>query len=143
MRKSSTIIVCMFFFVLPLLYSPSLFAQEESWPLVGAWINKDYDISGKFSAKVVYGGDGSLKTYRHLSDTSAAADLTFTVEESWTEKGIRWFKVKIPFGSGTMYEIDKLTEGGNTYESVFGTDKYPLSFDPKSPSYMYTIRYRE
>jgi len=137
------IIVCALFLALPLLSSHSLFAQEESWSLVASWINKDYDITGKFSAKVAYGSDGTLKTYSHLGDTTESANLTFTVEESWTEKGVRWFKVKIPFYSGAMYEIDKLTEGGNKYESVFCTGQYPSSFDSKSPSYMYTIRYRQ
>jgi len=141
MRK--IIIVCALSFVLPLLCSPSLFAQEQSWSLVGSWINKAYDSPGTFSAKVVYGADGNLTTYKFLGDSNASAKVPFTIEENWTEKGVHWFKVKIPMGSGTLYEIDKLTEGGNTYESVFCMDKYPLTFDTKSPSYYYTIRYRE
>jgi hypothetical protein len=95
------------------------------------------------SARVVYGGDGQLTTYKLLSDTSPSSKTVFMIEESWTEKGVRWFKVKIPTATRTMYEMDKLTEGGNTFESVFCMDKYPLSFDTKPPSCYYTIRYRE
>jgi hypothetical protein len=141
MRK--IIIVCALFFVLSLLCSPSLLAQEESWSLVGTWINKAYDIPGMLNAKIVYGGDGHLTLYKFLSDTTPTAKATFTIEDSWTEKGIRWFKVKILAGNETWYEIDKLTEGGNTYESVFRRDMYPSSFDAKSSPNFYGIRYRE
>ena len=141
MRKIT--ISCLLSFILPLLFSLSSSAQEESWSLVGTWINKDYDISGTSSAKVVYTDDGHVMLYKRLSDSYPRAKFTYKIEESWTEKGVHWFKVKIPFGTATMYEIDKLTEGGNTYESVFRKDEYPVSFDAKSPACSYTIRYRD
>ena len=144
MRRSSIIIVCVLFFAL--LCSSSLFAQEESWSLVGSWINKTYDKTGNPSAKVVYGADGVLIAYRHLSDHTGYKTV-YTIEKSWTEKGAHWFKAKYPIQTrtmhGTMYEIDKLTEGGNKYESVFCWDKYPETFDTMSPSYFHTVRYRE
>jgi hypothetical protein len=140
MRRSSIIIVCVLFFAL--LCSSSLFAQEESWSLVGSWINKTYDKTGNPSAKVVYGADGVLIAYRHLSDHTGYKTV-YTIEKSWTEKGAHWFKAKMPIQGRTVYEIDKLTEGGNKYESVFDWDKYPSTFDTTSPSYAHTIRYRE
>ena len=141
MRRSSIIIVCGLF--LALLCSSSLFAQEESWSLVGSWINKAYDKTGNPSAKIVYGADGVFTLYQHLSDHTEMLKTAYTIEKTWTEKGAHWFKVKIPIQTRTAYEIDKLTEGGNKYESVFRWDEYPETFDTKSPSYGHTIRYRE
>lgn len=138
------IIVCAFSFALSLLCSPSLFAQEESWSLIGSWINKAYDYPGAFSAKIVYSADGNLTMYKFLKDSNESDKSSFAIEENWTEKGVHWFKVKLSMANGTTwYEIDKLTEGGNKYESVFCRDKYPLNFDPNSPAHYYSVRYRE
>jgi hypothetical protein len=140
MRRSSIIIVCGLF--LALLCSSSLFAEEETWSLVGSWINKAYDKTGNPSAKVVYGADGVVTLYKNLSDHEGT-EIPYTIEKSWTEKGTHWFKVKFPMQTRPAYEIDKLTEGGNKYEGVCCWDKYPETLDTRSPSCFSAVRYRE
>jgi hypothetical protein len=118
-------------------------AQEESWSLVGSWINQAYETIDGYSAKVVYLSDGSAEVYKLLSDAIPIATGTYVIDDDWTESGIHWFKVTAPMGGTTYYEIDKLSNGGNTYESVASTVAYPAQFDPLNPSYYYTIRYRQ
>ena len=114
---------------------------EASWTLVGTWINPAYE--GGWFGKVVYRDDGTVEIYYLISDTTVVATGTYVIEDDWTEKGIHWFKVKTVFGATPGYEIDKLTNDGNTYESVFTSNAYPAEFDPASPSYSYTIRFRQ
>ncbi|MEJ2365560.1 MAG: hypothetical protein P8017_12950, partial [Deltaproteobacteria bacterium] len=94
-------------------------------------------------AKVVYGADGVLIAYQHLSDHTGTLKTAYTIEKSWTEKGTHWFKVKFPMQTRPAYEIDKLTEGGNKYEGVCCWDKYPETLDTRSPSCFSAVRYRE
>jgi len=54
-----------------------------------------------------------------------------------------WLKVQFTKINMTYFEIVKLTDGGNTCESVFSLVDYPARFDPTSEAYYYTIRHRE
>ena len=116
---------------------------EASWRLVGTWINPAYEDPGGFSGKVVYREDGTWEVCDLISDTNAVATGTYIIEGDWTEKGIHWFAVRADSGNIIGYEINKLTNNGNTYESVFSSSSYPTEFDPTSPSYFYTIRFRQ
>ena len=78
-----------------------------------------------------------------LFDTHVVATGTYVIEDDGTERGIHWFKVKTVFGGTPGYEIDRLTNDGNTYGSVFPWNTYPVEFDPTSPTYSYTIRFRQ
>ena len=125
--------------MLPGLVACVLSDPEASWALVGTWINAAYE--GGLFGKVVFRDDGTVEGYNLISDTTVVATGTYIIEDDWTEKGIHWFKVKTVFGATPSYELDKLTNDGNTYESVFASGTYPASFDPTSPSYR--IRFRQ
>src|SRR5271169_254404 len=125
-----------------IIAATSLFAQESTWSLVGSWSNPAYDKTGDYSGKVVYGSDHIVSLYHLSSDTIRYGYGPYTIEKDWTESGVHWFRVRLEFAEGTTYEIDKLTDGGNTYESVFTTGMYPSLFDTTG-LYPYTIRKRQ
>ena len=119
------------------------YAQEKSWSLVGAWINPAYDSSGIASGKVVYGNDKTVFLYRQSNDNASSASGPYLVEKDWTESGAHWFRVKITFSDGVYYEIDKLTQGGKSYESVFTLGHYPEKFDRTADARSHTVRTRQ
>ena len=129
--------------LLGVLVSSSLTAQEKQWSLFGTWVNTDYDKSGDFSGKVSYGNDSQVSLFHLTSDSARYGYAPYVIEKDWIESGIHWFRVKLMFPEGTYYEIDKLTKGGDTYESVFTTGTYPTSFDTSGKVYSYTIRTRQ
>jgi len=119
----------------------NLSGPEAGWTLVGTWINAEYEGPDGIPAKVVYRADGSAEIYELISATTADGTGTYVIEADWTENGIHWFKVKYFFGANPGYELDRLTNDGNTYESYFVSGGYPASIDPTSPNYR--IRYRQ
>jgi hypothetical protein len=113
----------------------------SDWSLVGTWINASYEVPGGHFAKVVFQSDGSLAAYTLIADSVPYASGTFTGTSDWTETGIHWFKVQAVLNVTTYYQIDKLTNNGNTHEMVYSTTSYPASFDISSQ--YYTIRTRQ
>lgn len=122
--------------------SSSFSGQEKDWTLAGSWINKAYEASPNFSARVVYGDDGVESDYQRLTDSSAVR-ATYSIEDSWTESGIHWFKVKDVWGAYTFYYLIKITEDGNTYEAMSSMGGYPSKFDVTSHAYAHIQRKRE
>ena len=118
-----------------------LFAQEKEWSLVGTWVNPAYEGSNVYPPQSVFNSDGTITTYYHAGDSLPWASGTYTIESDWTESGVHWFKVKSTFGAYTYFEIAKLTNEGNTYESVGSWGSHPSSFDKSSDSY--SIRNRQ
>jgi len=118
---------------------------EASWELVGIWINPAYEDSGRYLGKIVYRADGAWEGYDRISDASPAASGTYIIDDEWTEQGIHWFAVRAISGEITGYEINKLTNNGTTYESIFSTISYSssLEFARISPSDFHTIRFRQ
>ncbi len=125
--------------MIPGLVTCVLSDPEENWALAGTWINETYE--GDLFGKVVFRDDGTVEGYKLISDINVDATGTYVIEDDWTEKGIHWFKVKTVFGATPSYELDKLTNDGNTYESVYDSGAYPASLDPTSPAYR--IRFRQ
>lgn len=75
---------------------------------------------------------------------SEIATGTYSIESSWIDSGVHWFKVKCTFGDVILYEIVKLTEGGRTFESVSSMGgKYPTAFVPSEEEDYYTVRHLE
>ena len=107
----------------------------SDWSLVGTWINASYEVPGGHFAKVMFQVDGSLAAYTLIADSVPYASETFTSTDDWTETGIHWFKVQAVLNATTYYQIDKLTNNGNTHEMVYATTSYPASFDTSSQYY--------
>jgi hypothetical protein len=141
--KNHHLFLSLFMVVLLLSVTGALSAQEKDWDIVAAWSNQSYETMSGYSAKVVYDSNGTVSVYKLLSDTRVLAVGTYIIDDSWTEPGIHWFKIRGFLGATTYYEIDKLTNMGTTYESVFSTTAYPAKFDPNNAAYGYTIRYRQ
>ena len=132
-----------FLFMTGMMAMTSLFAQEKDWSLVGTWVNPAYEKAADYPAKVVYGSDGTISLYHLSGDTTPYAYGPYVIEKDWTESGIHWFRVKLSFAEGVTYEIDRLTEGGTKYESVFSTGMYPSLFETSGDLYPYTMRKRQ
>jgi hypothetical protein len=145
MKKCIRIFSILLLFVICMIAGSHLFAQEQvkEWSLVGSWINPTYDKTGDFSGKVIYGNDFAISLFHLTSDKTRYGWGHYSVEKDWVEAGAHWFRVEVVFDDGTYYEIDKLTDNGNTYESVFTTGMYPSSFDTSGVQYYYTIRKRQ
>jgi hypothetical protein len=114
---------------------------ESSWTLVGTWANSSYLPPLDMAEVVVYGADGTVEAYASAGDTAPLATGTYTVERTWVETGAHWFEVHAVVGSAEYYELDKLTAGGDTYESAWTSSAYPTQVDPAAANY--TIRYRQ
>ncbi len=126
-----------------LLAALSVFSQEEKdWTLVGSWVNKAYETSRTFLAKVVYGDDGMMSLYQRLSDRTRLR-WPYTVEKDWTEPGFRWFKIKYSDGHLNFCEIIRLSQDGNTLDAVGAFGDFPAEFDMNSKSYYHYTRHRE
>jgi hypothetical protein len=120
----------------------ALSAQEENWSLTGSWINKSYESSPLYPARLVFRNDGVLSQYQRLADKTALK-INYFIEDSWTESGIHWYKVKATWpGAPGWHSIIKLTEGGNTFESESGLEDYPEKFATAPTSY-HEMRQRE
>ena len=134
--------------MLAILVATAVFAEDSpaaTWELVGIWTNPAYEDSDRYLGKIVYRADGIWEGYDRISDTSPVVKGTYVVDDEWTEKGIHWFAVRAISGDIAGYEINKLSDNGNTYESIFSTISYPssLEFARISPSDFHTIRFRQ
>ena len=128
--------------ILFLFSAYAISAQEENWSLIGSWINSSYESSPIYPARLVFGNDGLTSEYQRLADKTAMK-LSYVIEDSWTESGIHWYKVKSSWpGHAAWCSIIKLTEGGNTFEAVSAIGDYPEKFATGPTSYHET-RQRE
>jgi hypothetical protein len=118
-------------------------AQEENWSLIGSWINRSYESSPLYPARLVFGNDGVVSQYQRLADKTPLR-FKYVIDDSRTESGIHWLKVRQAWpGSPDDCRIIKLTEGGNTFESVGAVGDYPEKFETVSSSYYHETRQRE
>jgi hypothetical protein len=119
-----------------------LFAEEKDWILIATWVNPAYDGENVYAPKCVFTSDGKITQYYHIAGSLPRAVGTYVIESDWTEPGVHWFKVKSVYLRWTYFEIAKLTNEGNTYESVSSTETYPPAFDTSGQQFSYEIRTR-
>jgi len=136
MKRYTSLMAIVILCVIGMMATMPLFAQEKEWSLVGTWVNPAYENSNATPPQNIFKGDGTITTYYHIGDSLPWGVGTYSVESDWTEPGVHWFKVKSTFSQWTYFEIAKLTNEGNTYESVGSWDKYPSSFDKSNNSYL-------
>jgi hypothetical protein len=116
--------------------TPPLLAEEKDWTLVGTWINPVYDGGSVDKLpKVVLTSDGAISQYYHVEGSLAWSVGTYVIESDWTEPGVHWFKVRSAYSVWTFFELAKLTNDGNTYESVFSSQTYPSGFITSGDGY--------
>jgi hypothetical protein len=130
------------FALIAMMATVHLFAQEKDWSLVGVWINPHYEGSRNFSPKSALTNAGAINVYYHIDGSLPWSVGTYVVESDWTEPGAHWYKVKFAFTSTWKYvELVRLSNDGNTYESVGAADAYPSSLD--TSDMYYSIKNRQ
>jgi len=125
-----------------ILPNSSYASPEQTWSLLGTWINPTYETTDGYSARLIYNQDGTWAVYKLIGDTSASYTGTFKIAKEWTEVGIHWFHVTgIIHGGSTFYELDKITNDGTIYESTASTTGYPAAID-RNAGFITTLRFR-
>ena len=71
---------------------------------------------------------------------------TFTIKDKWTDtEGNIWYKVIIYRGGQDIeiYELNKISNFGNTLETMMSTNEWPTEIDPNHPLYTYILYYHQ
>jgi beta-lactamase regulating signal transducer with metallopeptidase domain len=131
---------------------PMVVKLEE--PIVGTWINPEYEGPKGLAAKSVVYPDGKQLDYQKISDAVPTWEYQLEVEEKWTDpQGNRWYKVRWEgwyFGSvkPSFTEcawkgctVVRINPAGTVSESVGAELGYPKEFSPVGGAY--SISYRQ
>ena len=116
----------------------------EAWS--GTWINTDY--GGGLGQKVINHPDGTRDWFGMLTSTTVSEKLKITILDQWLDsKGTIWYRghweLLPPFASAG-YEMGKISDSGNTWESIWASEDYPIEeWEPDKFEYNYRIRYRK
>ena len=90
-----------------------------------------------FEQKLIVYPDGKFEYYPLITDTDPSRQGYYlTITEAWIDsEGVVWGKSR-----GVMrYQLNKISDSGNTWEFCERTDKYPTNMD----HHPYIIRYRQ
>jgi hypothetical protein len=119
-------------------------ALKPDDPLVGTWINEDYDKLEKgWIAKAVVSSDLRELDYTHIADAQPMQECRHVLEEMWVDaEGNHWYKLRTtmwayPSGAGKVegYSLTRINSAGTIFEGVFAQYGYPPTVDPLGPSY--------
>jgi hypothetical protein len=162
MKKIAVRVLAVFlYYVLPILAltgqeKPAVIEADD--PLLGTWVNSDYDVRiFENIAKIIISADGIKLDYLKISDTGPLSKTILTIEETWTDTdGNRWYKiqaltVEYPFPLEEpfkRYILAKVNEAGNIYEHLSADDMYPkdmndLQAEPGHVSRSHGIWYKQ
>ncbi|MBN1838137.1 MAG: M56 family metallopeptidase [Spirochaetales bacterium] len=130
---------------------------EAEDPLVGTWVNEDYDkaqhVERHMVGRFVVFPDGRELGYRRIGDTDPVWDKRFVVEEPWIDaEGYRWYKMHwtsqgCSSGSDKVWSgntLARINPAGTIWEAKYsGYGGYPdvTGFDPAGPGC--SIMYRQ
>jgi len=141
--KTRTLIIVI---VLLLVVSVS-FAEDKISidPMVGTWINTDYDKIDKWG-KFIIKPDFTIEAFDDPARKPLPATFTFTVNESWSDaEGNIYYKVTIkrPGYGRITYELWKLHSSQTVFEWMGGSYavEHPKEIKPGHASY--NIHYRQ
>jgi hypothetical protein len=88
-----------------------------------------------------------FECYATLSDPVADWTCSSEVIDMWTDdEGNTWYKCVFQSyggGSSTYYALDRVSNGGKTWERAFSNIEYPKLIDPDDVMAMYRIYYRQ
>jgi beta-lactamase regulating signal transducer with metallopeptidase domain len=131
---------------------PSAVKLEE--PLVGAWVNPEYEGPNSQTSRFVIYPDGKQLEYLKIRDIEPAWGSMLTVEEKWIDRqGNHWYKVH---GTGDRYgaiisivnecgregySLVRINAAGTVLEGVSAQAGYPEEFSQIGGSY--GIYYRQ
>ena len=152
MKIKKTIIYLLFLVLLLLLFNSCVTEKEAYIPianeeLFGTWINTTYRSimegkKGYFPQKVKYNPDGSFEAYGTAGDL---VHLTgnYTIVAKWIDsEGNIMYKIIKKLGdetSGyerrTLYELQKISNSGQTLEYMSSLNDYATEIDPDHPEY--------
>jgi len=102
-------------------------------PIIGIWINKDYDKSGRYNAKWEIFQNGKEYDYKGIWDVVPAEECFNTFEELWIdEKGNHFYKIRTKFwvypskvGTTEGYVLLKIDTKKNVLEANYSATGYP------------------
>jgi hypothetical protein len=138
-------------FVISLLLLAMIFpaaADTDLAPLIGTWVNSEYDATRK-TPKIVYKADGTGGSYATTYAEEPSYVWTYTVEETWQDvEGARWYKilaVKIQtLEDRFWYLLVRVSPDGTTCEEDFirvNHREFTTELNPNS--YFYKVWNRE
>jgi hypothetical protein len=113
-------------------------------PVVGTWVNKDYDKVQKYG-KFIVNPDFTVDGFNDPTRTTVPDTFTIIVDESWSDaEGHIYYKLtfKSSWGRNT-YELWKLDSSQKVLESMAGAYRveHPKAIKPGHASY--NIHYRQ
>jgi len=123
-------------------------ADTDLSPLVGTWVNPEYNPTRK-TPKFVYKTDGIVEEYATTYTTEPSYVITYTVEEAWQDaEGAYWYKViatKIETQENRFwYLLIRISPDGTTYEEDYIRGNLrEFATELNTKSYFYKILYRE
>lgn len=122
-------------------------------PLVGSWVNPEYEGPKGLATKSVVYPDGRQLDYQKISDTVPTWEYQLAVEEKWTDsQGNRWYKVRWAgwyFGAVKPsftecgwkgYTVVRINAAGTVRESVGAEGRYPEEFSAVGGAYCISYR---
>lgn len=152
MKIKKTIIYLLFLVLLLLLFNSCVTEKEAYIPianeeLFGTWINTTYkpvsdEKRGNHFHTIKYNPDGSFEGYRTAGDL---APLTgnYTIVAKWTDsEDSVLYKLIVKCGDetsgydrATLYELQKISNSGQTLEYMSSLNDYTTEIDPDHPEY--------
>ena len=120
-----------------LLAKEKPYVPKDNEELYGTWVNEKYHHK-----KVVFFSDGTYGVTINPKDELGFKD-TYQITAKWTDtEGNIWYKAFLESSyRGPGYWLIKISNSGNTYESVSDRGDYPTKID--SDNDHYHIFYRQ
>jgi beta-lactamase regulating signal transducer with metallopeptidase domain len=149
----ATVVLCFLFLLSILVFNPMFaddlkkkISEKDFWNAVsGTWVNTEYlGTYSWFEQKIIIYPDGKWECYQLTTDTDPSRQgYYFSVTETWTDsEGVIWCKTTENIGA-TVYQLHKISDSGNAWETVSDPDTYPTDVDKSLRTSMYFIRYRQ
>jgi hypothetical protein len=121
------------------------YIPKENEECYGTWINPEYNNSIRLvAAKDVYAPDGTWHSYMSVTDSQSSAKGWFKILKKWTDsEGNIWYRIDFndPGVEIIRHQLTKISNSGNTMESVFSAVEHPKELDKDNINYR--IRYRQ
>jgi hypothetical protein len=113
--------------------------------IYGTWINSDYEW-GVYEEVIILNPDGTIVGYDMETDTEPEYTIQSTITDSWNDnEGNLWIEYEGPgvgvFGDFYIYWLNKFSNKGTVWESVFSFVDYPDELSPIGG--IYIIYYRQ
>ena len=127
-----------------LSFTGNALAEEKTYlpknneEFYGTWVNTEYYLVAQ---KVVINPDGTWGWAMQAND-EPGKKFTYELKEKWTDsEGNIWYKLRLESHRGKDYVLVKISNSGNTRETVWDSNEYPTKIDPQKGNYR--IYYRQ